>query len=389
VPEKILIADDEMDTISYLRLALASTQSEIIAAVNGTEALSLAMSERPDLIILDLMMPDIDGFEVARRLKSNPLTAHIPILMFTARTRISDKIAGFNAGADIFITKPVRTVELQAHVKSILAQRQIQVQPVALNTPKYIVGVIGVKGGIGVSTLALNLAIALKDQTNENIAAVEMRPGAGIWRLELNLPGTNGTSDLLRMDPAAITPATIFSNLSKTSFGITLLLASSEPEDCELLSNTIQRDAILHQLPHLANFLVLDIGTYVMPGFESLIDECDELVLVAEPQSISIKLAQKTLSYLTSKGFGSEKLVSVVTCNRSRTDMTVPLSQIEKELGQAPLIGFIPAGEQAVMAARNNLPMLAFQPDSMISTQFVQLAKIIAQHFEGKTRTRG
>ena len=93
---KILIVDDEMDTISYLRLALAPLNFEVIPAINGTEALLMAQSQKPDLIILDVMMPDLDGFEVTRRLRASPETSNIPILMFTAKTQITDKIAGFN-----------------------------------------------------------------------------------------------------------------------------------------------------------------------------------------------------------------------------------------------------------------------------------------------------
>src|SRR5512135_2475193 len=121
---KILIVDDEMDTISYLRLALAPLNFEVIPAINGTEALLLAQSQKPDLIILDVMMPDLDGFEVTRRLRASSETSNIPILMFTAKTQITDKIAGFNCGVDIYLTKPVHTVELQANVKALLAHRQ-------------------------------------------------------------------------------------------------------------------------------------------------------------------------------------------------------------------------------------------------------------------------
>ncbi len=247
---KILIVDDEMDTISYLRLALAPLNFEVIPAINGTEALSLAHSQKPDLIILDVMMPDLDGFEVTRRLRASSETSNIPILMFTAKTQITDKIAGFNSGVDIYLTKPVHTVELQANVKALLAHRQ---KTTTGSLEKhFVIGVLGTKGGLGVSTLVFNLALALTQKSKKNVIAVEIRPGSGIWGVELNLPNLEGLANILRKDPSEITTACISEQLVKTPFGIKVLLASNKPSDAGLISNTSQRDIMLQQLPQMA-----------------------------------------------------------------------------------------------------------------------------------------
>lgn len=377
---KILIVDDEMDTISYLRLALAPLNFDVIPAINGTEALLLAQSHKPDLIILDVMMPDLDGFEVTRRLRASPETSNIPILMFTARTQITDKIAGFNSGVDIYLTKPVHTVELQANVKALLAHRQ----PKAAGQVEkhYMVGVLGTKGGLGVSTLVLNLSMALSQRSKKNIIAVEMRPGSGIWGMELNLTNTDGLANILRKDPSEITAAYISDQLTKTPYNVRLLLASNKPGDAGLISNTSQRDILLQQLPQLAPYVLLDIGTHVIPGFESLVDACDEMILVTEPHPITVKLTRNIIDELKNKGYGTEKLLSVVTINRTRSDMILPQSQIETELGQPPILGIIPAGEQAFVAARKAAPLITVQPDGITAKQFTQLAEIIDRHFE-------
>ncbi len=377
---KILIVDDEMDTISYLRLALAPLNFQVIPAINGTEALQLAQSQKPDLIILDVMMPDIDGFEVTRRLRASSETSNIPILMFTAKTQITDKIAGFNSGVDIYLTKPVHTVELQANVKALLAHRQ-QITTGSLEK-HYVIGILGTKGGLGVSTLVLNLALALAQRSKKNVIAVELRPGSGIWNLELNLPNPEGLANILRKDPSEITTACINEQLVKTPFGIRVLLASNKPSDAGLISNTSQRDIMLQQLPQLAPYVLLDIGTHVIPAFDSLVDVCDEVILVTEPQPITVKLTKNILEELKGKGFGTEKLLSVVTINRTRADMILSQSQIETELGQPPIMGMIPAGEQAFVAARKAVPLITVQPDGLTAKQFTQLAEIIDRHFE-------
>jgi DNA-binding response OmpR family regulator len=82
----------------------------------------MAQTDKPDLILLDIMMPEMDGYEVARKLRSDPSTNNIPIIMFTAKTQVDDKVEGFEAGADDYLTKPTQPRELFAHVKAVLAR---------------------------------------------------------------------------------------------------------------------------------------------------------------------------------------------------------------------------------------------------------------------------
>ena len=122
MPEKILVVDDDVDTVRLVGLMLQRQGYQIVAANNGMQALSMAPNEAPDLIILDAMMPDLDGFEVTRRLRALPATKNIPIIMFTAKSQVDDKVSGFEAGVDDYLTKPTQPRELIAHVKAILSR---------------------------------------------------------------------------------------------------------------------------------------------------------------------------------------------------------------------------------------------------------------------------
>src|SRR5688572_14193044 len=95
--EKILIIDDDLDTLRLVGLMLQRQGYQISAATNGQQGLDKAFEEDPDLILLDVMMPDMDGYEVTRRLRQNPSTLETPILMFTAKTQLDDKVTGFEA----------------------------------------------------------------------------------------------------------------------------------------------------------------------------------------------------------------------------------------------------------------------------------------------------
>ncbi len=122
---KILIVEDEVDTLLPLRRALESEGYTVVEATDGPTALSLVEKEHPDLILLDLMLPEMDGYEVCRRLRSNPRTDFIPIIMLTARSDIKDKIEGMDLGADDYVTKPFNLQELKARIRMILRRRQI------------------------------------------------------------------------------------------------------------------------------------------------------------------------------------------------------------------------------------------------------------------------
>ena len=117
--EKILIIDDDLDTLRLVGLMLQRQGYQISAATNGQQGLEKAFEEDPDLILLDVMMPDMDGYEVTRRLRQNPSTLQTPILMFTAKTQLDDKVIGFEVGANDYLTKPTHPSELQARVKAI------------------------------------------------------------------------------------------------------------------------------------------------------------------------------------------------------------------------------------------------------------------------------
>jgi two-component system, OmpR family, alkaline phosphatase synthesis response regulator PhoP len=120
MPKKILLVDDEADIVSSIKARLEANNYEVIVAVDGQQALEMARKEIPDLIILDLMLPKIDGYRVCRLLKFDDKYKHIPIFMFTARAQESDKKLGEEVGADAYILKPFELKSLMDKIKNTL-----------------------------------------------------------------------------------------------------------------------------------------------------------------------------------------------------------------------------------------------------------------------------
>ena len=104
--ETILVVDDDTDILALLEMSLASDGFKVITASNGENGLQKAKVEQPDLILLDVMMPQMDGLEVIKRLKDNTETSAIPVLWLTAKTQTEDKLRGLEIGGDDYITKP-------------------------------------------------------------------------------------------------------------------------------------------------------------------------------------------------------------------------------------------------------------------------------------------
>jgi two-component system cell cycle response regulator len=116
---RVLVVDDILANIRLLQARLEAEYFEVVTASNGTDALEICQRERVDVVLLDVMMPGIDGFEVCRRLKASPQTLHIPVVMVTALDQASDKLQGLDCGADDFLTKPVDDIALVTRVKSL------------------------------------------------------------------------------------------------------------------------------------------------------------------------------------------------------------------------------------------------------------------------------
>jgi two-component system cell cycle response regulator len=116
---RVLVVDDVPANVKLLQARLSAEYLDVITALSGGEALAICERAKCDIVLLDVMMPDMDGFEVCRRLKAGPTTHHIPVVMVTALDQPSDRVKGLQAGADDFLTKPVSEVALIARVRSL------------------------------------------------------------------------------------------------------------------------------------------------------------------------------------------------------------------------------------------------------------------------------
>ena len=123
---RVLVVDDIITNVKLLEAKLSAEYFDVKTAVNGPDGLAIVQVGECDIVLLDVMMPHMDGFEVCRQIKGDPLTAHIPVVMVTALDQPADRIAGLEAGADDFLTKPIDEVALLARVRSLVRLKSVQ-----------------------------------------------------------------------------------------------------------------------------------------------------------------------------------------------------------------------------------------------------------------------
>jgi len=368
--EKILIVDDDLETLRLVGLMLQKHGFSIVAAHNGIQAIKVAQAERPDVIVLDIMMPDMDGYQVTRELRKLAETANTPILMFTAKTQVDDKVAGYEAGVDDYLTKPVHPAELIAHIKSLIQRGHGRAA--AANTPRgYVVGVVACRGGMGASTFTLNLAVSWHLRTRKDVIAAELRPGQGVWAQELGFADPDGLNKILKMKPADITGPTVEGELLKTTYGPRLLMASLHFKDARLALAVDQMEALVASLSYLSPLILLDLGTAVSPSFERVVSLCDEILFITEPQPHSLARTKAMLDDLATIGIGKTKMLNLILLNRVRADVQLSITQVQDALPGIQVATVIPpAPELAFQAAQKFQPLITIQPDRLIAQQF-------------------
>jgi len=324
----------------------------------------------------------MDGYEVARKLRSDQNTNTIPIIMFTAKTQVDDKVEGYEAGADDYLTKPTQPRELFAHVKAVLARGRktsgSAPPPPASRTRGYVTGVMAVKGGLGVSTLTLNLGISLKARSKKDVIIAEFRPGFGTIGLDLGFLNLDGLCRVLEAPPEDITQNGIENELFQHKSGVRLLLSSYDPAHAKYIANVDHFEAIARYLAYMAPHIVIDLGPGITPVTDRILTHCDEIIVVLEPIPSTIVRTLALVEELTKKGFG-EGRINTVLYNRQRTEMQYSLAQVQMEYQHPISIVFTAAPELTYQCAKANVPLVMQHPDNLTSQQFAKLADNISK----------
>ena len=376
MPKKILVIDDHPETVELIELTLRRHGYKVKGVQSGAAGIEHAKSERPDLILLDIMMPDMDGLTVCRKIRANAWIEQIPIIMFTARTQAREKLKGIEAGADDYLTKPTRPDELIERVEAILARHEVEqrdgqtAEPGDEDQPHALIAVLGARGGAGTTTTAINLAVALAEQ-GENTILADLDFTQGHVGVYLNedirrdiVAWANHPTDKLA--------AELSSHVIHYSQRLRLLL--SDPHlTIGLGTLGAARTAYMTQaLAKSGHSVVVDLGLNLTENVRPLLKKADCVLVCLRPERAAIMAARRTALHLRER-VGREGNVMMLMLDFGNG--TLPKEAVEKYLGH-PLYDVITLDPRQIARAVNKgKPLIEAFRNSKAARQFTKLAQ--------------
>ena len=369
--EKILIVEDDPQMLRLLGLTLEKEGYRIAAAQTASAARTQLQAGIPDLIILDVMLPDISGLDLCHELRQEPATAAIPILMLSALSQVSDKIAGLKAGADEYVVKPVDSLELVARVGSLFERAQ-RMRGDGGPEGGQVVSFLGAKGGLGTTTTLINVGACLSLQGKRVIVA-ELRPGLGHLQTMLGLAAGDGTLGLYALDPSQIHAKSVTAWVVRHTSGLQVLPAPTGLRP-ELRIDAEQARAIVAALTALADVVLIDLPPFPTPESEAAIGISDRVILTMEPTRIGLESAAAMAAFAKAHARPAADL-RVVIINRAPLASPVAVRQIQERLGWMVLGGVPPAPDEGARAQQLGSPVIQSAPDSTVAQACKELAR--------------
>jgi pilus assembly protein CpaE len=377
---RVLVIDDDEGILKLIRMALRPRGYDVITAQDGTEGLNRIKAEQPDIVILDKMMPDLDGYEVARRLRREPRFAHIPILIITAASQLNDKLDAFNAGADDVLTKPFEVDELAARLTALLrraeAFKAAQTQSLDSVENARLTVVHSLRGGIGCSSLAVNLAYGLRSLWQSPTLLLDMVMVAGQVSLMLDMPARRTWVDLASITETEFDFEALDGVINPTSSGLHFLASPKDPTDAEQVTASMVKRSLALLKPRY-EYIVADLPHDFSDIALDLLEEADTILLLLAPDLVSVRAASVCLTTYSQLGFDSEKIQLVL--NRTIAKSGLNGKHIEDALHH-PISWVLPyAPQRFVNALNSGMPILESDPEDPISKQIEELAFYVSK----------
>jgi DNA-binding response OmpR family regulator len=370
---QVLLVDDQVGVLDMLGLFFDRAGFTVEKATSGQEALEKVKEAQPDIVVLDVMMPGMSGIEVCRHLRSQPQTSKIPIIMLSAKGEVDDKLAGFEAGADDYVSKPVARQELLARANALLHRAQYTKIPTAR-----VIGCVGAKGGVGTTTVAINIASALKSE-EKSVTLVELQSHPGTMVHHLNMALAQDLGDLLALEPSQLNWREVNRRVLQHSSGIRLLTAPQDAADFSLSMEHAR--SIVDALTIRTDYLLLDLPTIAGDVIREVLELTDLIIMVMEPEVVSVKAAKAKLETL--RDWSLSDRVRIVLLSRSASTMMMRRDQVEVELGlqqnSDKIIGVIPPSPEAFQqASQVGIPVIINKPHILSSRALMEVAEKVS-----------
>ena len=383
---RILIIDDEPINHQLVAHALSSLQCELHFADNGKSGITQARSVKPDAIITDVMMPDVNGYEVTRILRREPQFAATPILVLTAQSGLQDKIKSFEVGADEHLVKPFDAAELAARVSSLLKRAETikasRVEGTARESGR-LIAVHSLRGGIGSSTLAVNLGVGLSMLWRHPTILLDLTMTAGQVALMLNKTLKRTWADLAHFSSGELDTEAFSSILGSHESGLHFIAAPTFPSDAETLrSETL--GAALRLAKSQYEYVVADLPHDFSDFTIQALDTADLILMLASPDMASIRAVTAALDTYEKLDYPKEKIKFVL--NAVFPQSSLSKEKLESALDMSAFVSIPYTRDVFVEAINLGQPVVAHKPDLPISSLLEDLVFHVSKDAHRKNK---
>lgn len=382
---KILVIDDHKETLDLISLVLQKQGYRVKIAHSGQEGLDIAAEYIPDLILLDVMMPDMDGFTVCRSIRQTKAIEKTPVILLTAKSQPDEKWEGFEAGASDYLIKPTNAEELNRRVKSILINQEKDGEPKQAEGTATVMTMspfarsqmtvfIGATGGSGTTTATINTAFA-HSVTNPTLL-VDLDMINGHVASYLNQKYSKGLNVLTAGIPMNVA-GQLANNVAKVSQNLSILPAQSNIDGEHPIMGEKHLPHLVEAMHGRGQTILIDGGTGVHAGNRSVLERADQIVVCVRPDRVSLSSARNLIKSLDDIMLPTCLLHGLLISFGSSASL--PKEKVEAFIGTG-LAGSVQIPTVLMAKAVNSgRPIVAFEPESDTTKQFRQLTEKVAQ----------
>jgi len=376
---RVLLIDDEPFYYKLLNRPMKDAGHALEYSKTGKEGLAKVSATKPDVIIVDLRLPDISGHDILERLRRDSEFSSIPVIVITAKNELGDKLKAFELGADDYLIKPFQPEELVARMR-ILARRGKAMKIVSemeksdenLTT---IVAVHSLRGGVGTTSIAVNLALAFNQIWAKQTLLIDAVLSAGQVAMMLNSKPRYTWEDFTDIELKNIDDDLLTEIVGRHPGGLSFIAAPKSPIALDTFGDEFWQ-LVLGKFAKQFEFIVIDTAHDFADITIQMLNYANNLVLVVAPDMSSLRAAMSTLDIYDKLGFPSDKIKLALNSNSSIAG--IRQVQIEKVLGHQVNFVIPYEPEEVVRAVNFGEPFLLKKPDITISTKIEDMAYILS-----------
>jgi len=382
--KKILVVDDDPVMRKMVSGLLSKEGHQVETANDGLEGLSKFSKFKPDVIISDVLMPEMDGYEFCSKVRELPEGSQIPLLMLTSLDSVEQKIKGFEVGADDYIVKPFEPREFLARVAIMLKRSEVvQKDSVTEKVGGKTIAVFSLRGGAGVTTIATNIAVGMAQIWGQSTALVDMVMTGGQSALYLNLSLKNTWAEIAKFPIDEIDDFLVQSALLPHESGVFALASPRRPEMAELVTAE-KVTAVLPILKDINEYVVLDLPHDFNPTTLAALDAADVKLVVLQPEIVSIRSAVMTLEIFEDLGYDMSQVHLILNWTFPRQGIST--TDIEKSLQRKISLVLPFASDELLQGLNLGSPPTYTAPDEPIGRLFEDLALALSKDEHRKKR---